>query len=148
MSGLTISRQCSRCQSGLPTGWRPPLCPACRPVHQRARNLAKVRAFRERARSSRAVRDPEGRPPTEEELDWLDSLGLDELWELVERACELQSEGRLVPDPELMDLARRIVTAYDASRVEFDHRATLIPGPAGIADLWRGFFESARRLVS
>lgn len=142
------SRLCPLCQSILPTDWRPPLCPGCRPAHQRARNLAKVHAFRERARASIASALSETRLPTEEELDWLASLGLDDLCEPVERACALESGGRVPPDPELMVLARRFVAAYESSREEFDHRALLVPGPAGIANLWRGYFESARRLVA
>ena len=138
-------RQCMTCQTVLPDKARSPYCLPHYLEHQKERNRAKSR--RHRVRESlyhpEPDRQPQGRLPVEEELEWLAWLNLG-LAEPIQRIVELRADGRTARDPEVVRLARAALERYDGLRADFEERATLRPDPQGYAAQWRGFFESIR----
>lgn len=138
-------RQCRGCGTVMPPERRSPFCERCWIEHNKARNLAKTHASRERTRAwdEHPASDLLG----QEDLAWLDWLNLG-LAEPARRMLELERGGRGAPDGEWAETGRGVLQLYDELRPAFEERARLRPDPEHSGPNWRRFFESLRYFLS
>lgn len=141
-----MMRQCIGCGALLAPGRRSPYCSNCWTEHQRERNRAKSRRFRQRTFAQASQTRPESRALNEEDFEWLDQLDLD-LTEPIRGAIALPNTKRNQNDPEFLALLRTALEQYDRVRTQFEERAQQVPDPDGRAEGWRGLFESIREMV-
>jgi hypothetical protein len=141
--GLRMNPQCLTCGSLLPEGARSPYCLPHYLEHQKARNRAKVRAYRERARNGPPNPD-QPHLPTEVDLGWLDWMD-PELGGTIRRVVGMLNGGRTTDDPEVIELAGRALQRYDSIQAAIEDRARPQEGGDWQITNWRGFFDSVRR---
>jgi hypothetical protein len=144
-----MNRQCVTCGTLLPEGARSPYCLPHYLEHQKERNRAKVRAYRERARNARPTPPNPDQPrlPTEVDLGWLDWMD-SELGATTRRAVELLNAGCTTDEPEVIQLAVRALHRYDSIRDAIEARARPQQGGDWQITNWGGFFESVRKVFA
>jgi hypothetical protein len=145
-----MTRQCVGCGTVLPDEGRSPRCPRCRGERERARNLEKVHAFRQRRREyAFTLNGPKGRHiPTRNELSWLHWLQLDQdLYDPVWNLCAHVRAGRAPYNEQVLAWAKVALDRYDGQREAFDGRAAQVPQIAPLWAEWRCFFEQLREAL-
>jgi hypothetical protein len=144
-----MNRQCAACGTPLPVGARSPYCLPHYLEHQKERNRAKVRAYRERARNAPPSPPNPDQPhlPTEVDLGWLDWMDSD-LGRTIRRVVGMLNGGRGTDDPEVIELAGRALQRYDSIQAAIEDRARPQQGGDWQITNWRGFFESVRRVFT
>lgn len=143
-----MTRKCLGCSTVLFEGGRRPRCPRCWADRERARNRAKVRAFRKRVNDYRPYLEGTKGPhlPTGNDLEWLDWLNLG-LAEPVWNLCEAIRRGSAPYHEEVRNLDRIALERYDSVREEFEARAAQAPQVANLWGQWRAFFEQLREAI-
>lgn len=143
-----MNRQCIDCGGVLPEERFSVRCSPCWIKHEAARNRAKVRAHRERARAGARALPPTsgGRLPTDEDLAWLSRVDQG-LADLVRQSVLLLRAGRTPTDPEVARFAIAAVQRYDSLGMDFVERGKGLPGADDAIGEWDGFFDSVRKAL-